>query len=392
MPRNVKYVPEFQVLKLDKKAAFLGDFSNQNTLGNRINPSIFCPHILATEHVTKWTSPFAIQHRQLLDSHFPSSHIHQMQDIICASVIKKTRGNWGASILQFNQYCDSIHVPEEGCMPAPEILLRLFVANCGAGLVTDDCISSWLAGIHRWHQIHDAPWFGDKAISLVIKGTSRLVPEESHRPTRSPVSIQHIECLCAHLYLSNTFNTSVFAIATIAFYGCCQLGELTIPSRVAHNGRLFTTIHIPWSKTHLGKGNNLHLINTQSSSSPISALEHHLVVNSNIPHNAPLFTWHTATDTWEPMTKEWFMHHCNNIFCEHNLQVIDGHNFCIRGTMWLLLLGIDPWIIKVIGRWSSAALLLYWRKIEHILLDFVSDAYHSTQSLSSRMSQFVSNL
>ncbi|KAF8587604.1 hypothetical protein K439DRAFT_1337715, partial [Ramaria rubella] len=198
-----------------------------------------------------------------------------------------------------------------------------------------------------------------------IVGALRLVPEESCRPTQPPVSIQHIECLHTHLDLSNTFDSSVFAIATIAFYGCCQLGELTIPSHHAFNpsfhatckykiswgvachGRLFTTIHILWSKTHLGKGDDLHLINTQLSSSPISsspisALEHHLVVNSNIPHNTPLFAWHTATDTWEPMTKEWFMNHCNNIFHEHHLQVMDGHSFRIGGTTWLLLLGVNP--------------------------------------------------
>ncbi|KAF8586875.1 hypothetical protein K439DRAFT_1646067 [Ramaria rubella] len=302
-------------------------------LGNHISPSICRPHVLATKCITEWKSPFTIQHRHLLDQHFPSSHIHHLQDVMCTSVVKKTRGNWG--------YCDSINVPEIGCMPAPKILLCLFFANCGAGAVSEDCINSWLAGLHRWHQIHDAPWFGAKAMSLTIQGASRLVPEESRRPPRPPITIEHINCLHMHLDLSNTFDAAVFAIATIAFYGC----------------------------------NDLHLIDTHLPSSPILALEHHLIVNQNIPLNAPLFAWRALTGNWEPMTKEWFI----------PLQTMDGHSFCIGGMTWLLLLG-------VIRHWSSVAFLLYWCKIERILPDFISDAYHSTHSISACMSRFVSNL
>ncbi|KAF8573067.1 hypothetical protein K439DRAFT_1376608, partial [Ramaria rubella] len=105
-----------------------------------------------------------------------------------------------------------------------------------------------------------------------------------------------------------------------------------------------------------------------------------------------LFAWHTAADGWELMTKEWFMNRCNDIFRDHGLQIMDRHSFCIGGTTWLLLLGVDPWIIKVIGRWSSAAFLTYWCKIECILPNFISDAYQAVQTLSSCMSRFVSSL
>ncbi|KAF8589070.1 hypothetical protein K439DRAFT_1645245 [Ramaria rubella] len=340
-------------------------------MGNNISPSFFHLHVLSTECITEWTSPFAIEHCQLLEHHFPPSHVQCMQGVICSSVIKKNRGNWGTGILCFNQYCDSIGVPEEGHMPAPEFLLCLFVANYGASSVTNDCIN-----------INDTPWFGNKALSLTVKGTSRLVPEECHRPSCPPVSIKHIKCLHSHLDLSNTFDASVFAIATITFYSCCCLGKLTIPSHhafnphfhatcdckisqgVAHHGRSFTTVHIPWSKTQ----------------------------QSRASHTMPLFAWHAASGTWEPMMKEWFMNRCNNIFHEQGLQVMDSHSFHIEGTTWLLLLGVDPWIIKVIGRWSSAAFLIYWHKIEHILPDFISDAYESVQLLSTCMSRFISAL
>ncbi|KAF8592793.1 hypothetical protein K439DRAFT_1324433, partial [Ramaria rubella] len=127
-------------------------------------------------------------------------------------------------------------------------------------------------------------------------------------------------------------------------------------------------------------------------SSPVTALEHHLVVNHSVPPNAPLFAWRTAADRWEPMTKEWFINRCKDIFRDHGLQIMDGHSLHIGGTTWLLLLGVDPWITKVIGCWSSAAFLTYWHKIEQILPDFISNAYQVVQTLSPCMSCFVSSL
>ncbi|KAF8589259.1 hypothetical protein K439DRAFT_1645172 [Ramaria rubella] len=213
----------------------------------------------------------------------PKWNEYGIGDVICSSIIKKTRGNWGTGVLHFHQYCDSINMPEAGCMPAPKIILCLFIANYGAGKVTDDCISNWLTGIHRWHQVHGAPWFGDKALNLVICGAGRLAPESS---------------------------------------GCCCLGELTIPSCHSFTPifHAFTTIHIPWSKTLHTAGDDLHLIDTHSPSSPTSALEHHLA--------------------------SWFMSRCNEVFLSQGLKKMDGHSFRIGGTTWLLLLV-----------WSSAAFL-----------------------------------
>jgi hypothetical protein len=45
----------------------------------------------------------------------------------------------------------------------------------------------------------------------------------------------------------------------------------------------------------------------------------------------------------------------------------------------------------IIGRWSSAAFLTYWRKIEEILPNLISEAYRSVESLTVRMSRFVRN-
>ena len=46
----------------------------------------------------------------------------------------------GAGLLHFNQYCDAIGLPEEGWMPASELLLALFVANCMARSVSSSMV------------------------------------------------------------------------------------------------------------------------------------------------------------------------------------------------------------------------------------------------------------
>lgn len=44
------------------------------------------------------------------------------------------------------------------------------------------------------------------------------------------------------------------------------------------------------------------------------------------------------------------------------------------------MLGIDPWVMMVIGQWSLSTFLLYWRKIEQILLGLVGEAFESLAS------------
>jgi len=85
---------------------------------------------------------------------------------------------WGASLFHFNQYCDSISLPEAGQMPASELLLVIFVTNCTAGKVLSSMVDKWLAGLHHGHQVTDAPWFGSHLLSQVKKGAVRLTPSD----------------------------------------------------------------------------------------------------------------------------------------------------------------------------------------------------------------------
>jgi len=57
-----------------------------------------------------------------------------------------------------------------------------------------------------------------------------------------------------------------------------------------------------------------------------------------------------------------------------------------------LMSSMDPWVVMVIGCWSSNTFLTYWHKVEEILPNFISEAYNSVESLTACMLQFVQNM
>jgi hypothetical protein len=73
------------------------------------------------------------------------------------------------------------------------------------------------------------------------------------------------------------------------------------------------------------------------------------------------------------LDKELFMDMCNGIWSLHGFQRITGHSFRIGGTTSLLLSGVDTEIVKGMGRWSSDAFKLYWRKVEILFAKHASD-------------------
>jgi hypothetical protein len=116
-------------------------------------------------------------------------------------------------------------------MPASEQLLAIFIANRGAGFVSVETTKTWLQGLQLWHLLNGAPWFGNKLLTRVTKGVAALAPNSAFKEKREAITIKHIEALDRALDRSNTFDAAVFAVASIAFWSACRLGELTTKSR-----------------------------------------------------------------------------------------------------------------------------------------------------------------
>ena len=149
------------------------------------------------------------------------------------AISRKSLSNYGTGLLRFTWFCDDLQIPEETCMPAPEWLLSSFILTQGAGTVGKGTIATWLARLQLWHEINYAPWFGHSHLKHILQGASAAVPwppSMAKRPKRLVVIIAHLLALKSNLSLSNTFDTAVFAITCIAFWGQCRLAELCIDS------------------------------------------------------------------------------------------------------------------------------------------------------------------
>ncbi|GLB45192.1 putative DNA breaking-rejoining enzyme [Lyophyllum shimeji] len=368
-----------------------------------ISPSVLRPPVRAGERLHAWVTPHSFHFVSGI-SHFAPPHlISKLFLTALNSLAPKTREVYGAGLLRFHQFCDRLAVPESARMPASPTLLATFCASW-AGFVARDTVDNWMSGLRFWHIFHGADWHGDHLLlSAVKKGVANMAPESSKRPPRPPVTLEHMHALFRGLDLSNSLDAAVWAVASVAFWCCCRLGELVVPScvkfdpafhasRASANPRFssvtggceYASFRVPWTKTTNRKGATITVTDNGEILSPYLALKHHLDANAGLPANAPLFAFESGDTAsgWAPLTREWFLERCNAVWSATGLARVSGHSFRIGGATELLLRGTPPDIVRVLGRWESQAFLLYWRKVETILPKFLSGAL-----LSSRLAQ-----
>jgi len=188
---------------------------------NCIVPNPLHPPVLTSECITKWLTPYGIAKLDTLALNFPIDIITHHCLCIINSIQPLTLSNYSTGLLHLSKFCDNYKVPEVDCMPASESMLSLFIAPCGMGSVSKGAIKSWLEGIHMWHEVNDAPWYGSHIFKRVISGTAKFTPPDSIQPKHDPVTIEHLHLLCHNLDLSNSFDIAIFTLACVAFWCCC---------------------------------------------------------------------------------------------------------------------------------------------------------------------------
>ncbi|KAG1777110.1 DNA breaking-rejoining enzyme [Suillus placidus] len=376
--------------------------------GNEISHSNLRPHVLAHDRLRVWSAPSSDNFRLSILNPLPLNDVLHPFDVMLISVELKTRENYGARLLRFHQYCDLRHILENCRMPASDHLLALFIASW-AGKVAITTAQNWLVGLHFWHNLHGAPWLGHTILRTATAGLRKVVTESLKRPRHPPVTLEHMHALFCGLDLSNVFDVSVLAVTSTAFWSCCRLGELILVNvnafDVSHHiscsssfnkhsppeGVSYSVLHLPWTKTTHAQGANIIASKIDNVTNTFTAINHHLLVNSSVPLDAPFFAYETANGGWSAMTKPWFLAHCNHIWHSANLLELMGHCFHIGGATELLLCGVPLDIVAIQGHWKSRAFLEYWRKIESILPLFVTSSVSDSQAamLNSSMDSYA---
>ena len=133
-------------------------------------------------------------------------------------------------------------------MPASYSLLCAFIGK-HKGLQSGNMIRSWMSGLHSWHVVNHAPWYGDDEWVQLARVSANKEGTKHKKPLRAPVSIEHLSALLRILDLSNPFHAAVFAIALCTFFACHHLGETTVTMAVAFDEQynmLHSTVYVPF--------------------------------------------------------------------------------------------------------------------------------------------------
>lgn len=349
--------------------------------------------------IAHWITPWSLRQLDEMRRELPPSSIRKINEVLVQSWCQETRSTQGAALLRFTEHCDELGIPEENRMPASPYLLASFVSK-HAGRVSESCIDGWMSSLHAWHTVNNAPWKGDGSfVSQVKKGAAKLAPPP--KPPRMPVTLQHMKVLQRGLDLFNPFDAAVWAVATCAFWGCCRLGELTVEfdsfvdpkhsvlrsfanvsfgsssSSAPIPGRT-VSFRIPWTKTTRAEGAVL-TISGEESLSPFHAMKNHLAISKDAPSDSHLFSYKDGEGCWHPMTKARFMARCNELWVAEGLEELDGHGFRIGGSTGLLLGGVPPHVVAMVGRWKSLTFLRYWRNVSEIIVNSIASCYDKTR-------------
>jgi hypothetical protein len=140
---------------------------------NKYSSSSYRPHVLASDQLRFWSSPYTVSRQNAIISHIPATISANLMDVMLVSLEEKTRSNYGAGLLRFTQFCDTHGIAEADRCPASEVLISAFIASY-AGLRSSDCINSWLSGIKWWHIFQGAEWYGGNMLATVKKGVAKF--------------------------------------------------------------------------------------------------------------------------------------------------------------------------------------------------------------------------
>ena len=128
-------------------------------LGNSFASSPFHPLVLAHGWLQCWSTPFSLIHIASLRAKLGDYVAHHSIVTLLIPVEPNTHEAYGAGLLHFAQYCDTVNVSESDRMSASDVLLGAF-ASSGAAKVARGSVEQRIAGICLWHAINCPLWFG----------------------------------------------------------------------------------------------------------------------------------------------------------------------------------------------------------------------------------------
>ncbi|KIL56020.1 hypothetical protein M378DRAFT_201055 [Amanita muscaria Koide BX008] len=291
-----------------------------------------------------------------------------------------TRQRYDVSIQEFTQFCDNQRVPEEERLPASEMLLALFAASM-VGEIAGATISGKIHALRAWHIRNNKQWKGAVLLQHVLKGAANARLGAGIQTRRMPITLEMLVELHDGLDLAEHLDAAVFAVATMAFYGQMRMGELcaskeaytvfnraTTPGyhhlQAPHTPAGSRMLLLPWTKVKRAKGEEVAICRQAGVTDPITALNRHMQINEINHADTALASYCSIRGPRKLLTISRFIKRCNEIWQAKGRQRYTAHCFRIGGTTHYLLHGVNPDVVRMMGRWSSDAFMRYWRQLD----------------------------
>jgi hypothetical protein len=298
----------------------------------------------------------------------------------------QTNKNYSYAIRRFLDFSAKCGIPAADALPASPKIVSLFIAN-GVGTTSESTARGNLSAIAAWHRINGFPFETPPQITIIKKGIRALWPgEKQKKAPRKPISPGMMLALIKQWRTGSPKELCALAIALAAWCGIARLGELLPPSASEVDAKRLprrnhwtpsptipncSSISLPWTKTTLWKGATICLLPQKYPFDPSLAIATHLM-SSPLP-STHLLCEYQDSHTTQVLDKFTFMLMANAIWKSHGWPSLSGHSFRIGGTTTYLRAGVDPKVVKKMGRWTSDAFLLYWRNTEEIFASHASN-------------------
>lgn len=347
-------------------------------------PRYVKPYAVKTRHPMQITTP--VPHTPYPLEPVPSSlerrkaAASRLQTAMDEALAPSTMRNYNSSIGRFLAFTADLGYSKAQSLPCSGDLLCMFLCE-GLGRYGSSAAKSYISAIRSWHVRNGFDWNPPLRISLIKKALDRLkAASPIQKQPRLPITPRMIKILAESWSQGSNKQKCALACALSAWFGQMRLGEiLPASANSCDRSRLpkcsnfqirtnisdtSSTIALPWSKTQGWKGDTIHLTAQKHGVSPTLAIQAH--ISSSILPNSALICEYRSGSHIRTLDKQEFMTMCNTIWSNNGFSKYTGHSFRIGGTTMLLRCGVEPEVVKKMGRWHSDAFQLYWRDLDDI--------------------------
>lgn len=295
------------------------------------------------------------------------------------SIAQSTQKTYKSALNRFSQFCSQHNVLSP--FPVSESILCYFTSYLATQNLSPQTIKTYLAGIRHMQVSLGLPepkeYSSLPRLRLVQAGIQRTHSQRTGAPRiRLPITPAVLKKMQDWWspQANNPDIVMLWAASTLCFFGFFRAGEITVPSQAAYNQARHLSwgdvsaddlknpsmlkVNLKYSKTdQLGKGVDIYVGRTGCPLCPVAAVLAYMAIRGN--EQGPFFKFNNS----QPLTKPKFIHHVRLALQNTGLPYNDfaGHSFRIGAATTASRAGMEDSQIRALGRWSSAAFLVYIR-------------------------------